>query len=323
MSISQLENKKWISSLNPHKEFGLRIDALNFDKRIRLEHERNAMDSQVKDARRLTDLIESWYRLHGQNLRDGKGRYQKLHIINDKLGKPIASMITTETFAHYREARSKEVTTATVNREHTYLRALFNELKRLGVIDYENPLQHIRQFKEKDHKLRFLTSDEIDALLLACKYSNSDSVLLVVKICLATGARWSEAEELRASQLIGNQITFTNTKSNKNRHVPISSELSEELNQLGKVGDERFFTGCIGGYQNAIKKAKIQLPRGQQSHVLRHTFASHFVMNGGNIVVLKDILGHSSITTTMRYSHLSPDYLNDAVSLNPLNNPAI
>lgn len=323
MSISQLDNKKWISSLNPHKEFGLRIDALNFDKRIQLEHERNAMDSQVKDARRLTDLIESWYRLHGQNLRDGKGRYHKLHIINDKLGKPIASMITTETFAHYREARSKEVTTATVNREHTYLRALFNELKRLGVIDYENPLQHIRQFKEKDHKLRFLTSDEIDALLLACKYSNSDSVLLVVKICLATGARWSEAEELRASQLIGNQITFTNTKSNKNRHVPISSELSEELHQLGKVGDERFFTGCIGGYQNAIKKAKIQLPRGQQSHVLRHTFASHFVMNGGNIVVLKDILGHSSITTTMRYSHLSPDYLNDAVSLNPLNNPAI
>ncbi|WIG71021.1 tyrosine-type recombinase/integrase [Photobacterium damselae] len=321
--MNQLENKKWVSNLNPHKEFILRIDALNFDKRIQLEHERNAMDSQVNDARRLTDLIEVWYRLHGQNLRDGKGRYQKLHIINDKLGKPIASMITTETFAHYREARSREVSTATVNREHTYLRALFNELKRLGVIDYENPLQHIRQFKEKDHKLRFLTSDEIDALLLACKYSNSDSVLLVVKICLATGARWSEAEELRASQLIGNQITFTNTKSNKNRHVPISPELSEELYQLGKVGDERFFTGCIGGYQNAIKKAKIQLPRGQQSHVLRHTFASHFVMNGGNIVVLKDILGHSSITTTMRYSHLSPDYLNDAVSLNPLNNPAI
>jgi len=55
------------------------------------------------------------------------------------------------------------------------------------------------------------------------------------------------------------------------------------------------------------------------SHVLRHTFASHFVISGGNIVVLKDILGHSEITTTMRYSHLAPSHLTDAVKLNPLN----
>lgn len=42
-------------------------------------------------------------------------------------------------------------------------------------------------------------------------------------------------------------------------------------------------------------------------------------MQGGNIVVLKDILGHSEITTTMRYAHLAPSHLNDAVRLNPLN----
>lgn len=52
--------------------------------------------------------------------------------------------------------------------------------------------------------------------------------------------------------------------------------------------------------------------------VLRNTFASHFMMNGGNILILQRILGHASILDTMRYSHFAPDHLEDAVRLNPL-----
>lgn len=54
------------------------------------------------------------------------------------------------------------------------------------------------------------------------------------------------------------------------------------------------------------------------SHVLRHSFASHFMMAGGNIVVLQRILGHSDIRVTMRYAHFAPDHLEEAVSNNPL-----
>ncbi|MBK1752631.1 MAG: tyrosine-type recombinase/integrase, partial [Escherichia coli] len=50
----------------------------------------------------------------------------------------------------------------------------------------------------------------------------------------------------------------------------------------------------------------------------RHTFASHFMMNGGNILVLQKILGHADITMTMRYAHFAPSHLEDAVRLNPL-----
>ncbi len=46
--------------------------------------------------------------------------------------------------------------------------------------------------------------------------------------------------------------------------------------------------------------------------------ASHFMMNGGNILVLQKILGHSTIAMTMRYAHFAPDHLEDAVRLNPL-----
>ena len=51
-----------------------------------------------------------------------------------------------------------------------------------------------------------------------------------------------------------------------------------------------------------------------------HTFASHFMMNGGNILTLQKVLGHSDIKMTMRYSHLSPDFLEEATRLNPLSN---
>ncbi len=58
--------------------------------------------------------------------------------------------------------------------------------------------------------------------------------------------------------------------------------------------------------------------KGQLTHVLRHTFASHFIMNGGNILVLQRILGHSNLTMTMRYAHLAPEHLQEAKALNPL-----
>ncbi|QUM90529.1 tyrosine-type recombinase/integrase [Moritella sp. 36] len=48
------------------------------------------------------------------------------------------------------------------------------------------------------------------------------------------------------------------------------------------------------------------------SHVLRHTFASHFMINGGNILVLQRILGHASILDTMKYSYFAPEHLEDA-----------
>lgn len=71
-------------------------------------------------------------------------------------------------------------------------------------------------------------------------------------------------------------------------------------------------------FRIALLSTSIKLPRGQASHVLRHTFASHFIMNGGHIVTLQHILGHASLSMTMRYAHLSQDHSYEAVKLNPL-----
>jgi site-specific recombinase XerD len=60
-------------------------------------------------------------------------------------------------------------------------------------------------------------------------------------------------------------------------------------------------------FRNFTKKAKV--PTQYRFHDIRHTFASHFMMNGGNIYDLQKILGHTSLDMTQRYAHLAPEHL--------------
>jgi len=78
------------------------------------------------------------------------------------------------------------------------------------------------------------------------------------------------------------------------------------------------FKPCCQAFRKAMLRAGIETPVGQLTHVFRHTFASHFMMNGGNILVLQRILGHTDIKVTMRYAHFALDHLTDAMKLNPL-----
>ena len=84
---------------------------------------------------------------------------------------------------------------------------------------------------------------------------------------------------------------------------------------------ERFFETGEGSYEKfreTIIKTEIKLKKGQATHVLRHTFASHFMQNGGDILTLQRILDHSGLRMTMNYAHLAPNHLEQAKLLNPL-----
>ena len=73
---------------------------------------------------------------------------------------------------------------------------------------------------------------------------------------------------------------------------------------------------CRSAFRSAYQRCGFDTP-GQMTHILRHTFASHYLMAGGDILGLQRILGHSSITMTMRYAHLSPGHLESALRLSP------
>nr|WP_246864673.1 tyrosine-type recombinase/integrase [Spongiibacter thalassae] len=172
--------------------------------------------------------------------------------------------------------------------------------------------------KIDERELSWLSTEEIQHLLATIEtFTSNPHVLLLTKICLATGARWGEAESLTKKQVADGKLHFVRTKSGKSRSVPVSEGLFEEIrSHLERRGA---FASSLSACRRALKASEIELPKGQAAHVLRHTFASHFVMNGRNIITLQKILGHSTIVMTMRYAHLAKDHLLDAVQLNPLN----
>lgn len=329
MAIRKNPAGGWICELYPNgakgkrirKKFATKGEALAFEQYT----VQNPWQEEKEDRRSLKDLIDSWYSAHGITLKDGLKRQLAMHHAFGCMGEPLARDFDAQMFSRYREKRLKgeyarsnrvkEVSPRTLNLELAYFRAVFNELNRLGEWKGENPLKIMRPFRTEEMEMAWLNQEQIAVLLAECHRHENQDLVNVVKICLATGARWSEAEQLKKSQLTNFKITYINTKGKKNRTVPISKEL---FNTLPHDRAGRLFSDCYGAFRSALERTGIELPAGQLTHVLRHTFASHFMMNGGNILVLQRVLGHTDIKMTMRYAHFAPDHLEDAVKLNPL-----
>lgn len=324
MTVTKSKDGTWKADCRPNgatgkryrKSFDTKAKALAWEAWIKTQYATVPdWEPPPRDNRTLTDLAKRYHEIHGQHLKDGTKRKATLDATIKALGNPRATDFTATAFNTYRSQRiEKGIKANTVNHEHAYLRAMFNDLKRGGDWKGKNPLGDVRQMKVDETALSFLSLEQIKTLLDALDQGRNADAKTITLICLATGTRWSEAETLRGEQVNEGSLTLTATKNGKNRTVPITLALQAIIPK--KHG--RLFKGSYQAFQNAIKRAGIELPDGQMTHVLRHTFASHFMMNGGNILVLQKILGHQSLTMTMRYAHLAPDHLNEAKKLNPV-----
>lgn len=332
MSVRKLSTGKWICECYPQgrdskrvrKTFPTKGEAVAFEQFIMNETASRPWIAERSDNRSLQELAELWFSLHGQSLRAGKMIYRKLSHIFEALGNPKATSFTANDFAHYRMLRlsgeifldkrfPKGVTKTTLNMDHSYICSMFNELNRLGEWSHPNPLSNLRKLSTIEREMSWLTQAEIAELLTYTKATND--LNLIIRVCLSTGARWSEAQNLKRSQIIPNKITFINTKSGRNRSVPISQDL---YNRLTEIETDPLFPNSLWQFEQAVKYTSITLPKGQMTHVLRHSFSAHFMMNGGNILVLQKILGHHDIAMTMRYAHFAPEHLETALTHNPV-----
>ncbi len=147
--------------------------------------------------------------------------------------------------------------------------------------------------------MTYLTIDEIRLLIAEYDKSRAGDLTAIIKIYLATGARWSEVGGLKVNQIRAGKIIYVKINGKKNRAVPITEKLQANLPSSRKA--QLLFKPCYSAFRKAMQRAGIETPAGQLTHVLHHTFASHFMMNGGNILVLQRILGHTDIKVTMRY----------------------
>ena len=133
-----------------------------------------------------------------------------------------------------------------------------------------------------------------------------------------------------------NVILIRSQKTNNFRIVPINQELREVLDWLSKYyvrpcslkvsiryADQKVYLFClpdgsrVKSIKNSFKKACTRAGISATPHTIRHTFASHLVMNQVDLVSIQELLGHSSISTTMIYSHVSRDYKDKTVAKLP------
>jgi len=319
MSIKKQTNGKYLLNIRPHGVKGKHIKRLFKTKQAALNYQRHLLVSVESntDTRTLLQLISLWFDSHGISLKSAIDTKNRLIFISESLKNPVAQTLDPGLFIKYRTDRlNKGLSPATLNRELSTLSSMFNELERMGFIKYKNPLVFIRKLKIKVIELGYLTEEEINILFLSIEKSSNYSLFYVVLICLSTGARWGEAESITIKNLKNGGIEFLDTKNGKNRFVPLSAQVHLDLSNYLMI--HKAFDSCYAAFRSALNRSGIVTIKGQSAHVLRHTYASHFIMNGGNILALQKILGHSSLNVTTRYSHLAPDFLQQAIKYNPL-----
>lgn len=320
MTIKKLDDGRYEVDMRPVGRAGRRIrrkfdrknEAIAFERYVNANAKQKEWIGGDKDRRLLSELFELWWLYHGQNQKNAElVKTQLLKTIRD-LDDVAASRLTVRSLMEYRSRRLiAGVQASTINRDLTRLSGMFSVLIKAGEYLGEHPVRGLERLKIKQTEMSFLSGDEISLLLsqLVGDYRR------IAILCLSTGARWGEASQLKAEQLVNNRVTFLETKGSKKRIVPISQVVFDEVKtkESGRLFDASYYD-----FRLMIRAIKPDMPKGQASHVLRHTFASHFIMNGGNIIALQRILGHSTIQQTMTYAHFAPDYLQDAIALNPL-----
>jgi len=224
--------------------------------------------------------------------------------------------ITAQMIEKYKAKRLENVSPASVNRELACLKHMYTKAIEWGYVR-ENPAKGVRLLKESPGRLRYLNPEEVERLINAC----ADHLRPIVITALNTGMRKSEILNLRWKEidLKNRKITVINAKNNESRVIPINQTLYQKLSSLStKSNGEYAFPDRNGrpfkevkkAFSSALQKAKIQDFR---FHDLRHTFGSHLVMQGVDIRTVQQVLGHKEIRMTMRYSHLSPEYVQKAI----------
>jgi integrase len=227
--------------------------------------------------------------------------------------------ITPADIEGYKLSRKVMVSGSTVNRELALLKRMFNLAINWDLFLDFNPVRKVKFFREVNIGLRVVSLEEEEKLLR----NASPYIQDLVRFALNTGLRIGELFDLRWSNvdLEKDVLNVFAAKTQKTRTVPINTEARKVLEcwALGKKNEFVFYNPETGkpfvdlqaGFALACKKAEIE---GVTWHTLRHTFASRLVSRGVDIVTVQQLLGHSTVTVTMRYTHTNLDSKRAAVA---------
>ncbi|KGM07175.1 Integrase [Methylophaga thiooxydans] len=307
---------------------------------------------EVKPVPKLGDFIFEtylpWFVTHHKAPKAKLPFNQFKHLFSKRLDK-----VTTWDIESWRSKRHKEgLSASTSNRYIGTLKAMFNRAVEWEIIE-ANPITKVKKHKSDSRAIiRYLSPDEEERLRASLRsrdrrlaHSNpfyaggrftrleailggfQDHVHPMVLLLMNTGMRRGEMFNLRWQDVdfVNKRLTVVGntSKTGQTRYIPLNDEAYKVLytwQKQTKRNSGFVFVGKNGERFTNIDKAwKVLLRDSQISdfrlHDLRHHFASRLVSAGVDLNSVRELLGHSDIKMTLRYAHLAPAHLSDAVAV--------
>jgi len=246
------------------------------------------------------------------------------------------SQITTQAIrAHLSNLLQKGRARTTIARNLACFRSFFRFLMRQGMLS-TNPTEGIRSPKPEKHLPAYLTVDQAVGLLHHSSSNTFHSLRdnAILELLYSTGIRVSELCGLNLNDLqLSLGIIKVHGKGGKDRIVPFGNMAKEaikayvvrrnELLERFKIEQDAVFINERGGrltprsVQRLMERRRIEAGLGQDitPHSLRHSMATHMLEGGADLRSIQELLGHASLATTQRYTHLDMDRLTDVYRL--------
>ena len=277
--------------------------------------------------------------LASKSLRAYKDTLEGFHAyVQFRLGERSPDELTAKDILEYVEylRRDRHNGSAAVNRQVTILRNFYRAMVAMDHLDPKaNPTANFPKIKAARKKLPvFLSQDETRRLLHAPRIDTVLGLRDRALLCLlyASGIRASECAGLTETNVDLADLTIrVMGKGGNERCIPLNKEVVQVLRQYqsarGPVGRRDVFFRSRGGRglsRNAIYERvhrygrKALIDKKLSPHRLRHTFATHLVKAGVNLVSIRDLLGHRCITSTQIYLHTTAEDLRNAAMKHPV-----
>ncbi|HWI93940.1 MAG TPA: tyrosine-type recombinase/integrase [Flavisolibacter sp.] len=217
--------------------------------------------------------------------------------------------------------KDQGLTSKSINRKISSLKSFFKFQLKAGVIK-QTPMAKIVSPKNEKRLPNFVADKDIKTLFEHVEFPDTwqgKTERLLMLLFYNTGMRLSEVINLKDSQVnASNHSLKILGKGNKERIVPISPEILNEIKSYQKERDELVVERadlllitekgkCLSprSVYSSVKKylSLVTTIEKRSPHVLRHTFATHLTNNGADLNAVKELLGHSSLAATQVYTH--------------------
>src|SRR6202453_3243439 len=305
-------------------------------KKLTIRDENRHLDIKKEINYKMSDLIDRYWTHYGSRKASADREKSIVEGIRSELGRKFVREVDGVAVQRWYENLTgvRDLADNTAVRHFNVMHHMMEKASTIWSKETgldRNPADQVEVMRPDDQRDRYLSEDELRRLKQAldektyCKGTKKINktfyrLRLLVLIAVGTGMRSAEIFGLRWSDVMyseGLLAVRSKLKKGKMRYVPMPPELAAEIRKYPAViGEDRILPPepgaksgrqrVEGSFEDLLKRAKI---RDFRFHDLRHTFASWYMMCGGDLYELAKILGHSNIKMTERYAKLGRQHI--------------